>query len=205
MASKVDHEPAEQTRKASPRPNPAPPGLGTLSMQEQILVSLRRIIRAIDLHSRQLAQTHGLTGPQLVLLKEIDRFPALSTGELAQRVSLGQGTVSMILERLERKGLIRRERSEADRRRVINSATAEGTALVRKVPSVLQDRFVSELDKLADWERSLLLSSLQRVATMMQAEELSASPVLVSGPIDVSVSDAAAYLGDPKSSSPEDG
>jgi DNA-binding PadR family transcriptional regulator len=111
----------------------------------------------------------------------------------------------MILDRLERKGLIRRERSDSDRRRVLNSATEEGSALVRKVPSLLQDRFVSELDKLAEWERSLLLSSLQRVATMMQAEELSASPVLVSGPIDVSVSDAAAYLGDAKSPAPEDG
>jgi DNA-binding MarR family transcriptional regulator len=169
------------------------------SAEDEILISLRRIIRAIDLHSRDLAQTHGLTGPQLMLLKAITRWPGLSTGDLARQVSLAQATVSVILDRLERKGLIRRERAASDRRRVISSATEEGAALVRKIPSLLQDRFVSELAKLADWEQSLLLSSLQRVARMMHAERLPASPVLVSGPLDASASDAAAYLGEDES------
>jgi len=177
----------------------------TLSREDEILTALRRIIRAIDLHSRFLAQAHGLTGPQLLLLREIVRCPALPTGDLARRVSLGQATVSTILERLERKGLVRRERSEVDKRRVINVATDDGHAALRQGPSLLQDTFIHELGRLQDWEQSLLLSSLQRLARMMHAEQLPAAPVLVSGPVDISVADTASYLSEADPQKPDQG
>ena len=67
--------------------------LSSRNMCEQVLVALRRVTRAIDLHSKQLVQTHGLTGPQALLLKELLRAEETSVGELARRVSLSQATV----------------------------------------------------------------------------------------------------------------
>jgi hypothetical protein len=62
-----------------------------------------------------------------------------------------------------------------------------------------------ELGRLQDWEQSLLLSSLQRLARMMRAEQLSAAPVLVSGPVDISVADAASYLSQVDPQKPDQG
>jgi DNA-binding MarR family transcriptional regulator len=165
-----------------------------LSSEDSIIASLRRIIRAVDMHSRYLAQRFGLTGPQLVLLRELARHQPLSTGELAQKVSLGQATVSQVLDRLGKRGLVRRTRSDIDRRRVMNEITEEGLSAIKVSPSLMQERFTNELKKLADWERTLILSTLQRVASMMQAEELPASPVLLSGPLDATEKETAEFF-----------
>jgi len=83
---------------------------------ELVLIALRRMIRAVDLHSRHLAQCYQLTGPQLVLLKEIGRGEPLTLGELAKRSSLSNATVTGVIDRLERRGLAIRVRGPRDRR-----------------------------------------------------------------------------------------
>jgi DNA-binding MarR family transcriptional regulator len=153
---------------------------------EAVLVALRRVIRAIDLHSRQLVQSHGLTGPQALILKETVRRPGSTVGQLAKRVSLSQATVTDILNRLEGRRLISRERSRRDRRRVEVRATADAATLLHQAPPLLQERFASRFAGLADWEQSLLLASLERIATMMDAAELDAAPVLSSGSVTAS-------------------
>src|SRR3546814_9311139 len=67
-----------------------------------VLTALRRIIRATDLHSKQLAREVGLTTPQVVLLQAVRDLGEVTTGQLSRRVSLSQGTVTTILDRLER-------------------------------------------------------------------------------------------------------
>ena len=62
--------------------------MGRRGVEDEILKAIRRIIRAVDLHSRVLAQTHGLTGPQALILKELSRLEDISIGQLAQHVPL---------------------------------------------------------------------------------------------------------------------
>lgn len=150
-------------------------------LEDEIVAAVRRIVRAIDLHSRTLMQQVGLTGPQLATLRAAQRLGTASTGALARAVQLSQPTVSGILDRLERQELVHRERSESDRRSVVITITAKGERALDAAPSLLQDRFVHELQRLADWEQHQLLSVLQRIASMMAAEELDASPHLETG------------------------
>lgn len=152
-------------------------------ISEAILIALRRIIRAVDQHSRKLVSSHGLTGPQALLLTEIVRSAPLTGSELASRVSLSQATVTDVVKRLEGRGLLIKERSESDKRRINLHATEEGAALVRQSVPLLQERFQQRLDSLQDWERMQLLSSLQRIAELMDAEDLDAAPLLTSGSI----------------------
>ncbi len=149
---------------------------------DQVLTALRRVIRAVDLHSRQLVQSHGLTGPQALILKAL-ADQALSAGALAGRVSLSQGTVTDIVNRLEQRGLVTRLRSESDRRRVMVELSPAGRDCLASSPPLLQDRFASRFAELDDWEQSMLLASLQRIAAMMDAGELDAAPLLSSGPV----------------------
>lgn len=161
---------------------------------EEILSALRRVMRAVDLHSRSLVQSHGLTGPQALILKAVAGEP-LPAGVVAERVSLSQATVTDILNRLEQRGLIKRVRSEVDRRRVIVEMTAAGRTLVEQSPPLLQERFAKRFEELADWEQTTLLASLQRIASMMDAEDLDAAPLLSIGSVRASPEAVEQVLG----------
>lgn len=150
-------------------------------LSEEMLVALRRVMRAVDLHSRSLVQSHGLTGPQALLLKEVDRASGITAGELAKRVSLSQATVTDIVKRLESRDLLLREQSHTDRRRVYVRPTQQGREIVASAPPLLQETFRVRFSALKDWEQNLLLSSVQRVAGLMDAEQLDAAPLLSSG------------------------
>jgi DNA-binding MarR family transcriptional regulator len=149
--------------------------------QEEVLVALRRIIRAVDLHSRRLIQKTGLSGPQLVLLQIMGQGETVTAGELARRASLSQATVTTILDRLEERGLVSRKRSTDDKRRVHVALTDPGSAALVAAPRLLQDNFVKAFAALPDWEQHLLIASLERVAQMMNAADLDASPYLHTG------------------------
>lgn len=155
-----------------------------LTIENEIVAALRRIIRAVDLHSRHLVHQVGLTWPQLATLRAAERLGDCSIGALAHALHLGQPTLTGIVQRLERAGYVTRSRHEQDGRSVNIAITATGRALLLDAPSLLQDRFHTELAKLKDWERFQTLASLQRIAEMMDVEALDASPLLVAGPVD---------------------
>jgi DNA-binding MarR family transcriptional regulator len=154
-----------------------------VDLSEAMLVAMRRVIRAIDLHSRSLVQSHGLTGPQSLILRAVINAGGLTPGELARQLSLSQATVTDIVKRLEARGLLTRTRDLADRRRVIVTATAQGRELQASAPPLLQETFVRRFEGLRDWEQNLLVASMQRIAELMDAEGLDAAPVLTSGAV----------------------
>jgi len=156
----------------------------SLALEEQIVVAIRRIIRAIDVHSKQLVDEVGLTGPQLMTLKAAAELGTASVGALAKAVHLSGPTLTGILDRLLRRGLINRVPATQDRRSVVITVTDAGRGVLATAPSLLQERFRKKLASLADWERTMVLAMLQRVAAMMEAGELDAAPVLDSGALD---------------------
>ena len=149
----------------------------------EALVALRRIIRAIDMHSRAILRRSGVTGPQLVVLNRLAHLGEISVSELAAAVTLAQATVTGILDRLVQRGLADRRRDERDKRRVLVRATRAGDELLASAPPLLQEHFLERFAGLHDWEQSLILSSLQRVVAMMEASSMDAAPILASGPL----------------------
>ncbi len=149
-------------------------------LHDQVLVSLRRIIRATDLNSRKLGKETGLTTPQLVVMSAIRQRDAPLASEIARAVSLSQATVTNILNRLESHDLVSRTRSEKDKRRVNVRLTSAGEALLEAAPQPLQESFIERFGALQKWEQHLLVASLERLATMMDAEHLDAAPLLTS-------------------------
>jgi len=166
-----------------------PPGL-----EDQIIVALRRITRAIDLHSRELLQRFGLTAPQLAALSAIERLQPISVGALARSIHLSQATLTGVLDRLQRQSLIHRARDANDRRSVVVELTASGAGVLNRAPSLLQDRFRRELGRLHPWERTQMLATLQRIAQMMVAEELKPAPLAGRGAGAANPEDVSWYL-----------
>jgi DNA-binding MarR family transcriptional regulator len=166
----------------------------SLTVAQQVIAALRKITRAIDLHSRCLLKQCGLTAPQLVALKAIDRLEPISVGALAREIHLGQATVTGILQRLEDRELVLRSRGDEDRRTVFTSLTAEGRRIARNAPFPLQERFHRELSTLQEWEQTQILATLQRIAAMMGADDIQAAPLLVSGAASAPAEDVSDYL-----------
>ncbi|MCB9881288.1 MAG: MarR family transcriptional regulator [Planctomycetes bacterium] len=150
-----------------------------LDLEDRIVAAIRRVIRAVDLHSRRIEEACGLTGPQLATLRMIRTLTAATPSAIARAVHLSQPTMTGILRRLEKRGLVSREASPTDRRMVSITLTELGSATLERAPSMLQDRFRHALAGLAEWERLAMLSALQRIASLMDADTLDAAPHLV--------------------------
>jgi DNA-binding MarR family transcriptional regulator len=155
-----------------------------LNQIEEVLIALRRVIRATDLHSKYLAKTTGLTAPQILLLQALRDKGQITIGELAQEVSLSQATVTTILDRLEKRGLVYRQRSETDKRKVHAFLTDEALEILKNAPIPLQEQFTRQFGDLQEWEQTMIISALKRVAQMMDAQHIDAAPVLDIGLLD---------------------
>lgn len=149
-----------------------------MDKHDEILVAIRQIIRAIDLHSKKLSKEYGLTGPQLILMRAIQEMGNVTIKELSNHTNVSQATTTTIIDRLEQNGYVQRVRSVSDRRKVHANLTEKGQDLLNSAPPPLQDNFVNKFQSLESWEQSLLLSSMQRISSMMNAEDIDAAPVL---------------------------
>ncbi|RLB88693.1 MAG: MarR family transcriptional regulator [Deltaproteobacteria bacterium] len=150
----------------------------------KLLIALRKIIQAIDRHSTDLKKKFGLTGPQLILLQSISAHDKISVTQLSKNVSLSQATVTDITKRLENRDYITRTRDINDKRKTNIMLTENGKEILNKVPPLLQEQFTERFSKIESWEQLMIESSFERVVSMMSAEDIHASPILVTGSLD---------------------
>lgn len=148
------------------------------------LIALRRILRATELYSRDLAQAAGITPAQLRVLQICQARGGRATPTaLAAQMGVSQATVTALVDKLVARQMVERMRSETDRRQTNVVLTAAGSQAVLEAPDALQQRYVRAFERLQDWEQAQLLASLERVAAMLDAEEIDAAPVLTTGEI----------------------
>ncbi|UCG38344.1 MAG: MarR family transcriptional regulator [bacterium] len=151
------------------------------SYELRILQSLRRIMRAVDIHSNRLAHLHNITGPQLACLLAIKEHGPLTHGKVAKNIYLSPSTVAGIIDRLEKKGLVTRSRDSKDRRQVYVSITPGGEKLIAQTPSLLQDTLTRALLELPESERVSITVALEKLIELMEARHIEAAPILETG------------------------
>jgi DNA-binding MarR family transcriptional regulator len=147
------------------------------------LIALRRILRATEMYARDLAREAGLTAVQLRVLQIVAEKGRATPTDLSQRMGVTMATVSALIKKLEGKGLLTRHRSTTDRRQMDLEITDEGLSKVQVAPDALQQRYVKQFESLEEWEQAMIVAVLERVASMLDAEEIDASPVLAVGDI----------------------
>ena len=150
----------------------------------EVLTSLRRVIRAIDKHSKNLVKTAQVTGPQLRLMHLIANNERSTVGDLAEMMHLSQATVTTIIDRLETRQFITRVKSLEDKRKVHPKLTDAGREILNKAPTALDDSFVRRFGQLQDWEQFMIIASVKRVAELMDAGEIDAAPYLHLGSLN---------------------
>ncbi|MBD3220443.1 MarR family transcriptional regulator [bacterium] len=161
-----------------------------------ILRSLRRIMRAVDVHSRRLAAEYRITGPQVLCLQTVSDDGPMTVTALAKLVHLSSSTVVGIIDRLEQRGWIVRERSRKDRRQILIHVTEEGRELLANVPSPLQERLADGLAELPEKEQVELATAIERIVELLEVPDFGAAPLLETRPIEDSLASPPAPDGD---------
>ena len=147
------------------------------------LKALRRILRESELANRQLAAETGLTPSQLLVLQEIGERGEVIPTQLSSALQFGQATISNIVDRLEAAGLVSRQRSEQDKRRIHLALTPAGEKALGTAPNLLQARFTERFAALPEWEQAMILAGLSRLADIL-GTKTDAAPLLDYGAID---------------------
>jgi len=124
----------------------------------QVLDSLRRIVRALRVTSHSVERELGVTGAQLFVLRELAAEPGCSIRRLSARTLTDPSSVSVVVSRLEKRGLIARRPDAADARRTELSLTARGTRLLSRAGEPFQLHLVRVL-------RALPAARVRRLAT----------------------------------------
>lgn len=145
---------------------------------EEVLISIRRIIRVAELHGRKIRETTDLKISQLMVLQALDGEEKLTVSQIAAAIRMSQASVTLITAKLETLGLVERHRGTEDRRKVYVLLSDAGRDVLDAAPDALHEKFAKAFEDIAPWERSMLVSAFQRVAEMLNAEDIDAAPIL---------------------------
>ena len=136
----------------------------------RVMDGLRRIVHALHVGTRASERAVGLSGAQLFVLRQLYAESGQSLGDLARRTRTTQSSVSEVVARLVKRGLVAREPSTQDRRRAVLTLTPDGAALAAAGPVTVQDRLVAGFGNLELPAQRALASSIE---TWLEASGLS--------------------------------
>ncbi len=154
---------AEIVVKEAPLDDARPAAAGSAQtpadLQEEVGQGVLRFIAGVVLYNQVVAQREGLGGSDGQFLSLLQLNGPLSPGRLAEVTGLTTGTVTGVIDRLERAGYVRRERDAGDRRKVLVTLVPEGMARMARhyetygehMAAVLQQRSPQELRVIADF------------------------------------------------------
>lgn len=114
--------------------------------------------------TKELARRAELTGPQLTVVKLLEQVGELSLSELSERIRAQNSTVTGIIDRMEREGLVVRERSKEDRRVVHIKLTPKGAGIARDIPLEPMEIVKGALESLSAQEMRDLVRLLGKLA-----------------------------------------
>jgi DNA-binding MarR family transcriptional regulator len=153
----------------------------------EILITIRKIVRSINLESKKIQKEHGVSIPQVLCLSYLHASPNFQSaqGEIRQFLNLNSSTASGIVDRLENKGLLARLPKQGDKRVVNIALTSKGAALLKQIPSLLHEQLSEKLKSLPSEKLLQIQESLQILVALLDIENIQASPMItIEEPID---------------------
>jgi len=139
---------------------------------KKILYLIRRLIHAGELYTKELDRKYQVSVPQLLCLLTLHENGSLPPSKIAKNMMVGSSTVTGIIDRLEQKGLVRRERDSPDRRMITISLTETGKKLARKAPPPIQQEIIDGLKSLPKTEIEKIIHGLEMLVKLIDIQEL---------------------------------
>ena len=158
----------------------------TINKYSGIMISIRKIVRAINLESKRIEKDYSLSIPQLLTLKFLEEKTEYKSSmkELKEHLSLNASTVSGIVARLESKGFIARLPNPTDKRSTPIVLTSNGNRLIKQTDESLHERVMRKSNSLTEEEYRQILVSFQTIIEIFDIDNVDASPI-ISGQTDI--------------------
>ena len=155
----------------------------------EILITIRKIVRSINIESKKIQKEYGVSIPQVLCLNYLHAIPNFQStqGEIRQFLNLNSSTTSGIINRLENKGLLARLPKQGDKRVVNIALTSKGADLLNRVPPLLHEQLSEKLQSLSNVRLQQIQESLHTLVTLLDIGMIEASPLItIEEPIDES-------------------
>lgn len=128
---------------------------------------LRRLVQADEMFNKELNKKYAVSQPQLTCLLALREYGPLPTSKLAKYMMVKPSTATGIVDRLEEKGLVARQRGLLDRRVVTIQLTPGGSALAEEAPLPIPGRVVDGLNRLPVERTKTIVKSLATLVAML--------------------------------------
>jgi DNA-binding MarR family transcriptional regulator len=135
--------------------------------EKRIIRALRQLTQELDAHSRHLLTGYDITMPQILCLDELSEKGAMTVSVLANAIHLSPSTTVGIIDRLEKKGFVKRTRDVVDRRLVFIEITDQGREFILKTPHLLHNKLHGNLRTLIEREKIQIANSLDLLLLLM--------------------------------------
>ena len=143
----------------------------------ELVGSIRKLVRAVYLDSMKMAKKYGLTGPQSAVLRLLANNGDLSSAALSRRLYVTPSNVTGIIDRLEKKGYVRRTRKEGDRRVTLITLTESGQQLSKRIPDPIEKKIITELADLEPQHVEILKMAMQQIVDLIDTEDVEETPL----------------------------
>lgn len=137
-------------------------------LAEETFGDVLRLFRVVQANMQSLEKQSGLSGAQLWALWQLSVAPGMKVSELAKALFIHLSTASNLLDKLEKRGYLFRQRSANDSRVVFLHLTPEGEEVVRRLPGPLQGKLRNALQQMPSTQLEELRSGI--VALLVQME-----------------------------------
>jgi DNA-binding MarR family transcriptional regulator len=146
----------------------------------EILIDIRKIVRSINLESKRIQKTMGISIPQLLCLNYLSKREGLTATqkEITLFLHLNRSTVTGIISRLEKKNLLNRLPKAGDKRTTYVSLTQEGIKLLVASHGLLHDRLNVKLSQLSEAKVREVKGGLETLVKSLEIESIEASPLI---------------------------
>jgi DNA-binding MarR family transcriptional regulator len=148
------------------------------NVEAEIFSRLRRVINAVEIYSSKLKDKTGLNSSQLSCLLVLEKGGSMSPGQLSRKVFLSPSMITSIIDQLERKELVLRNRKSRDRRVILVQLTENGKGVAKTTPPSFQEQLINCLSHLKEEEKKNLLMSLNKLFSIIVSEVLIDSSLL---------------------------
>ena len=139
---------------------------------KQIIFSIRRLIQASELYTKELNRKYQISAAQLNCILTLYDYGPLPPSKIADHMMVKSSTVTGVVDRLEKKGLAERMRNSPDRRVINIQLTKAGKELAQNAPPPIQQKIIDGLKKTEAAKKEQIVRSLNILTDMLDVQDL---------------------------------
>ena len=139
---------------------------------KEIILLIRKLVNGAELYTKELSKNHSITSAQLNCLLALYENGPLPPSQVAKHMMVKSSTVTGVVDRLERKGLVKRERNSPDRRIINIQLTEDGKKIAEIAPPPIQQQVIEGLQKLPHSELNEIIFSFSTLTKMLDVQDI---------------------------------